>query len=196
MENSTNYRSDKNNITSVPYDNLSLIVAMTRSKVIGHHNTLPWHLPEDLKYFKEQTMGSPIIMGRKTFESIGRPLPGRLNIVVTRNHDYKYNGTSNGKYPMEASPKVDIVHSLDKAIEIAHKDPAVSQNQRSPFLIGGAELFRLGLSKCRRLYITWIETEFEGNTYFPEFELDSYKLIKKTELESPFAHSYCVYDRQ
>ncbi len=157
---------------------LNLIVAMTRKGVIGKDNKLPWQLPEDLRYFKEVTMGAPLIMGRKTFDSIGRPLPGRLNIVITRNTEYR-------------PPGVTVVHSLDAALKAANDSGA----PHTPFLIGGGDLFTQGLRLCNRIYITWIEKDFPGDAYFPEWPKEEFTQVSCVAKEEPFAHQYCIYDR-
>ena len=126
---------------------LSLLVAAAENNVIGKDNKLPWHLPNDLKYFKNQTWGMPILMGRKTFESIGKPLPGRKNIVITRNTDWKSDGTL-------------VVHSLDDAINLAEKDGV-----KEIFVIGGAEIFNDAFDKAQRLYLTRVHADLEGDTY-------------------------------
>jgi dihydrofolate reductase len=158
--------------------NLNLIVAMTQKGVIGKDNKLPWHLPEDLKYFKEVTMGAPIIMGRKTYDSIGRPLPGRLNIVVTRNENFR-------------PPGVTVVHSFDGALKAAQD----AGSQRDPFLIGGAELFQQGMRHCKKLFITWIEKDFPGDAYFPEWPKEEFEQVACVVKEEPFRHHYCIYER-
>ena len=138
---------------------ISLIVAMTRSGVIGIQNKLPWHLPEDLKRFKELTTGHTIIMGRKTWESIGRVLPGRENIVVTRNLSY-------------ALPSGVIkASSVSNALGLSTR-PQV-------FIIGGAELFREALSCAHNLYITWVEDSFEGDVFFPNTRLENFRVVSE-----------------
>ncbi len=127
---------------------LSIIVAMGSNRVIGNRNALPWHLPADLAHFKSTTMGKPILMGRRTHESIGRPLPGRLNIVITHNRNYTAEGCS-------------VVHSLEQAIEAASGHEEI-------MIIGGAELYRQALPRVERLYLTCIDADFEGDAYFPE----------------------------
>ncbi len=177
---------------------LSLIVAMTRNRVIGINNQLPWHLPEDLKYFKEVTMGSPMIMGRKTFESIGRLLPGRLNIIVTRNRNYSPEEFLKSK-GIDLTPEKRalalVTNSLEEAIEASHANNQQSQNSKTPFLIGGAELFQQGIDLCTKLYITWIDKDFAGDAFFPELSLDQYSQTQCLEKTSPYPHSYCVYSR-
>ena len=124
-----------------------MIVARSRNKVIGRNNQMPWKISADLKFFKQITMGYPVIMGRKTWESIGRPLPGRRNIVVSRNADLQVTGT-------------ELANSLDSALTMLEDSPRV-------FVIGGEQLFRQAFEKADRLYITEIELEIDGgDTYF------------------------------
>lgn len=127
---------------------ISLIVAMANHSVIGKNNQLPWHLSEDLRYFKSITMGHPIIMGRKTFESIGKALPGRQNIVVSTNPTY-------------TAPDCLVVNSLNDALEVAEVTDEL-------FVIGGAKLFETALPIAEKLYVTKIYADIEGDTFFPE----------------------------
>ncbi|TWT28388.1 dihydrofolate reductase, partial [Planomicrobium sp. CPCC 101110] len=129
---------------------ISLMVAHDPNRVIGKDNLLPWHIPEDLAYFKKHTLGKGIVMGRNTFESIGRPLPKRRNIIVTRNPEYQVEGA-------------DVVHTLDDAIRLA------SEVHEEIMVIGGEEVFRSVLPRADRLYITMIKKPFEGDTFFPEY---------------------------
>jgi dihydrofolate reductase len=128
---------------------LTLIVARARNGVIGRDNQLPWHLPEDLAFFKRTTMGAPIIMGRKTHESIGRPLPGRRNIVVTRNASLRFAGC-------------ETVTSMREALELAAAGGAAQA-----FLIGGTELYKEGAALAEKLIVTEIDADFEGDATFP-----------------------------
>lgn len=158
---------------------ISLMVAHDPNRVIGVNNDLPWHIPEDLKYFKEQTMGKAMVMGRKTYESIGRPLPGRLSIVVTRDTSYK------------AVEGVIVVHDLNEAIEKA-RDYA-----EEVMVIGGAEIFNMSMEIADRLYITEIHEAFDGDTFFPAYEED-WQLKKKTEVmtsKTGTTFSYLIYDK-
>ena len=127
---------------------LCLIVAMTPERVIGVNNTLPWHLPRDLQHFKKTTMGCPVIMGRKTWESIGRPLPGRQNIVVSRQKDYRAEGA-------------EVVTSLADAHKAASAAAQV-------FVIGGANIYEQALSMADRLYLTEVEATVDGDAWFPQ----------------------------
>lgn len=142
---------------------LSMIVAMSDNRVIGIENRLPWHIPEDLKRFKKITSGHPIVMGRKTFESIGRPLPNRTNIVVTRNKDYRAEG-------------VVTCHSLREALDWAGRAPGSDE----VFVIGGGELFREALPAADRIYLTEVSWPYEGDAFFPEFDEAAYA-VKVTE---------------
>ncbi len=128
---------------------LIAIVGMASNRVIGNKGTLPWHLPEDLKFFKKTTLGHPILMGRKTFESIGKPLPGRRNIVL-----------SSTMPPCEG---VEVIQNLSDL-------EGIDMAGQTVFLIGGAQLFETLLPQCDGLYLTWIEHPYEGDTRFPEFE--------------------------
>jgi dihydrofolate reductase len=145
---------------------VSALVAMARNRVIGFKNALPWHLPPDLKRFKSLTMGHPIIMGRKTYESIGRPLPGRISIIVTRQADYQ-------------APGAIVVDSLTQALQAGDAEAQQHSHSRSDqgaeaFIIGGAEIFRQALPFCDRIYLTEIQADFEGDILFPELHLEEW----------------------
>lgn len=129
---------------------ISMIAAMAKNRVIGHENSLPWHLPEDLKHFKQMTLGKPVVMGRKTYESMGKPLPGRKNIVVTRNAHYQEEGCI-------------VVTSLEQAI--VHL-----ADVKEIMIIGGTEIYRLALPIAHRMYLTFIDLEVTGDAYFPEWD--------------------------
>jgi dihydrofolate reductase len=144
---------------------LSIIVAMTDHRVIGRDNTLPWRIPEDLKRFKAITMGHPIIMGRRTFESIGKALPGRRNIVVTSR-------------PLQAEG-IQTASSLDEALTLCPS----SEGER--FVIGGARLFEEALPRAKKLYLTLVHADISGDVYFPEVDLKSeFRIVQKNELKS------------
>lgn len=146
---------------------VSLIVAMSRNRVIGKNNQLPWRLPEDLKRFKELTMGHPIIMGRKTYESIGKPLPGRTNIVLTKDTAYQVGG-------------IQVARSLEEALNFGGKD-------EEKFVIGGSEVFKKAYPLCDKIYLTLIDRDFDGDTFFPELDLETdFNLVEETKtLNSP-----------
>jgi dihydrofolate reductase len=156
---------------------LSLIVAIAKNRVIGVNNTLPWHLPEDLKRFRALTTGHHIIMGRKTYDSLGRLLPGRTTVIVTRNHDYKVEGAI-------------VVHSLESAIAACGED-------NEAFLIGGAELYKDGLKLANKLYITEIDAEYEGDAFFPEFDMSEWKVAEREihQTQSSLKFNYITYQR-
>lgn len=137
---------------------LSLIVACANHRVIGVNNTLPWHLPEDLKRFRALTTGHHIIMGRKTYESLGRLLPNRTTVIVTRNPSYAVEGAL-------------VANSLLAAIDLCKED-------EQPFLIGGAELYQHGLALATKLYITQVQLDVEGDAFFPEIDFTHWQLIE------------------
>jgi dihydrofolate reductase len=160
---------------------LSLIAAMTPSGTIGRSGQLPWRLSADLQRFKALTMGHHLIMGRKTYDSLGRPLPGRTSIVITRQ----------GSLPVP--PGVLIAPSLEEAIDMAGGD-------EEPFVIGGAEIFQLALSRVNRLYVTWIEAEvFGGDTSFPDWRPGDWRLVsseaRAADAKNEYHTTFCIYDR-
>lgn len=160
---------------------ISFILAMDENRVIGKNNQLPWHLPEDLKFFKRVTMGHPIAMGRKTHESIGRILPGRENIIITRNRDFTCEDCT-------------VFYSIDDFINYCNeKDDEV-------FVIGGAEIFKELLPVVDRLYLTMIYEQFEGDTFFPELSLDHFELVSKEtgirDEKNPYDYEFLIYHRK
>ena len=159
---------------------LSMIVAHADNRVIGKDNDMPWHLPADLAYFKKTTLGKPIIMGRKTFESIGRPLPGRKNIVISRNTDYSFEG-------------IEVVSSVEQALVCAGDCEEV-------MVIGGGAIYQHCLPAADRLYITHIDAEIDGDTVFPDYNSDSsWQLVKeapfKANEKNIYDLNFCVYER-
>ncbi len=132
-----------------------MIVALGRNRVIGIDNVMPWHIPADLKYFKATTMGKPVVMGRKTLQSIGRPLPGRPNIVVTRDQEFSVEGAT-------------IAADLDNALAIA-ETKAAEIDAEEIMIIGGGQIYEQLISRVTRLYLTEIDMEPEGHAYFPDF---------------------------
>ena len=147
---------------------VSLIVAMDRNRAIGKHGGLPWKIPAELEYFKDVTMGKPIIMGRKTHESIGRALPGRRNVIITRQSEYL--------------PKGDclVCSSMEEAFEKLEEEGVVHGGPEDEiFVIGGAELYNTALPAADRIYVTEIDNEFDADVFFPEFEEE---LFEKTEI--------------
>lgn len=157
---------------------ISVIVAMSKNRVIGKDNQLPWHLPADLKFFKETTMGHAILMGRKTHEAIGRPLPGRENVILTRQKDYHPEGCT-------------VIHSVEEALE-RYQDQSI-------FVIGGAEIIKQFLPVVDRLYLTLIDQEFEGDVFLPEFREEEWEEVSRvqgiTDEKNPYSYYFLVYDR-
>lgn len=135
----------------------AIVVALAENNVIGDNNQLIWHLPADLQFFKKITMGKPIVMGRKTFLSIGKPLPGRSNIVITRDKNFSISG-------------LEIFHSVEEVL-------ASFDTQQEVMIIGGAEIYRQFLPSVSRLYITRVHEKFSGDTFFPQFDYSEWKLI-------------------
>lgn len=156
---------------------ISLIAAVARDGTIGADNAIPWRIRGEQKYFRSITTGHPIIMGRKTHESIGRPLPGRRNIVVTRNSDYRAEGC-------------EVFSSVEAAL-------AACQGADEVFVIGGAELYRACLPRADRLYLTEIDADFGGDTRFPEFDRGRWRTISRQRHQSEFGwgYDYAVYER-
>lgn len=157
---------------------LSIIVAVAHDGVIGVNNTLPWHLHEDLKRFRALTMGHHIIMGRKTYDSLGRLLPGRTTVIVTRNENYKVEGAL-------------VAHSLEAAIALCEDDEEV-------FLIGGAELYQAGLKLAHKLYITEIELDVVGDAFFPKLVSTEWQETEREAhtSEKGLKFSYVTYLRK
>jgi dihydrofolate reductase len=138
---------------------ISMIAAMSSNRVIGKNNDLPWHLPDDFKFFKTQTKGHHVIMGRKNFESLPknfRPLPQRTNLVLTRSRTFSANG-------------VLVVQNIEDALEIAREN-----NEKEAFIIGGGQVYQLGLAHADCIYLTEIDAEIKGDTYFPNFNRDEW----------------------
>ncbi len=158
---------------------VSLIVAMAKNRVIGANNTLPWHLPADLKHFKALTMGHHIVMGRKTYASIGRPLSGRTSVVITRNADY-------------FAPGVIVANSLEAALSACGTDEEI-------FVIGGAEIFAQALGFADTLYITEIKRDVAGDVSFPEFDKTEWQEISREihrqETPEPPEYHFVEYRR-
>ncbi len=146
---------------------VSIIVACSLNNAIGKNNQLLWHLPADLKHFKTVTMGCPIIMGRKTFESIGKPLPGRKNIVITRNLNYN------------VSKQFDIivVNNLEQAFDYC-------KNENQLFIIGGGDIYKQSLPFTNTIYKTLVHNNIDGDTYFPEINLNEFKLVNEEKLKA------------
>ncbi len=166
---------------------LSVICAMAENGVIGRNNNLPWHLSEDLKYFKRVTMGYPIIMGRKTYESIGRPLPGRTNIVVTRNSQYT------------VPEGVRVVQSLEEAIKLAESISYIDGSDGA-FVIGGAGLYAAALPMAQRFHLTRVHAEVEGDTLLEGFDESEWQEVAREDFSrddsNPYDYSICLLQRK
>jgi dihydrofolate reductase len=158
---------------------ISIIVAMSRNLVIGKDNGLTWHLPADLRHFKETTMGKPLIMGRKTYESMKEALPGRTNIVITRQDSYK-------------APGCLVAATPEKAVEMA-------KDEKEIFIAGGGEIYRHFMPVTDRMYVTVVDHDFEGDTHFPRFSLEEWKLISDrhhgSDDRNPYSMFFRVYER-
>ena len=158
---------------------ISIIAAMTYQRVIGLHNRLPWRLPADLSHFRRTTIGHTVIMGRKNYESIGRPLPGRLNVVLSSNPGY-------------LAPGCRVVSCLNDAWDAAGDDPEI-------FIIGGAQVYAQALPRTTRMYLTLIDAMIEGDTWFPEYENREWRETARTEhgpdAENPYALSFLTLQR-
>jgi dihydrofolate reductase len=156
---------------------VSLIWAMTRNGVIGRDNDLPWRLPADMKHFMHTTRGHPVIMGRRTFESMDAPLPRRFNIVVTRQRDY------------DVPAGVHVVGDLQAALAAAARQCAEDGSDEA-FIIGGAELYRLGLAVADRLYVTRIDVDLEGDTLFPDVDWSRWRRVGAEHHAADNDHAY------
>ncbi len=164
---------------------ICLIAALAQNRVVGINNQLPWHLPEDLKYFRRTTTGKTVIMGRKTYESIGRPLPNRSNIVVSANPECKIE-------------HVQVVNSLGAALELAENISLINGVDEI-MVIGGATLYAAALPMADRLYLTHVHAEVEGDAYFPEVDFSAWREITREDFaaseNNPYAYSFVVYDK-
>jgi len=155
---------------------IKIIVAMSKNRVIGNNNELIWKLSSDLKRFKDLTTNNPVVMGRKTYESIGRPLPNRRNIIITRNLEYEVDGC-------------EIVSSLEEALLLTNNDC---------FIIGGGEIYNQSIELADRIYLTLVHKEFEGDTTFPELSKEWAKMSRKdfeADEKNEYNYSFIEYDR-
>ncbi len=164
----------------------SMIVAMAENRVIGVNNKLPWYLPNDLKYFKQVTLGKPIIMGRKTFESIGKPLPGRTNIVITRNSSWQAEG-------------VKVCNSLDQSYKLAEAICEID-GQNELMIIGGDQIYQSSLSEVDRIYLTQVHASVAGDAWFPEVDWSLWEEVAREDFKAtepnPYDYSFVVFDRK
>jgi dihydrofolate reductase len=159
---------------------ISVIVAMTADRVIGRDNTLPWRLPADLRRFKRLTLGRHLVVGRKTWESIGRPLPGRKMVVVTRQRGFRADG-------------VEVVHSVDDALAVAREN-----GEDEVFIAGGEEIYRQPLARAQRLYLTLVHATVEGDAFFPEYDAAAWTEVEREDRaadeKNPHAFSFVTYE--
>ncbi|SEM16431.1 dihydrofolate reductase [bacterium A37T11] len=160
---------------------LAIIVAAAENNAIGKNNELLWKLPDDLKFFKRMTTGHTVIMGRKTFESVGLPLPNRRNIIITRQPDFRASDT-------------EVVNSLNQALDLCKDD------DKEVFVVGGAEIYREALPLMDKLYITRVHASFDGDTYFPQIDLNEWRLtdeiIHPADERHCYAFSFLTYLRK
>ncbi len=161
---------------------LAFIVAMDQNRVIGYQNDMPWHIPRDLQYFKETTLGHTIVMGRKTFESLGRLLPNRKHVVLTR---------SDATFPEE----VTVLHSISELLNYIEDN-----KEETIFIIGGGDLFSQMLPYVHRMYITEIDASFQGDVFFPTFDKNEWNVIQKKkgikDDKNPYDYYHVIYERK
>lgn len=158
---------------------ISMIVAADENNIIGKDNQLIWHLPDDLKFFKQKTSGHCIIMGRHTFESVGKPLPNRTNIIITRDQNYTAEGCQ-------------VVHSLEDALELAKEDD-------NPFIVGGEQIYRLALPMADQVYLTRVHHEFEGDRHFPELGgewVETESIPHASDEKHQYAFTFKTYEKR
>jgi len=164
----------------LPPSEISIIAALARNRTIGLNNAMPWRLPEDLKRFRRLTIGHAVIMGRKTFESIGTPLTGRNNIVISRSREWSHPGCV-------------VVHNLESAL-------AAVEAPRDAFVIGGAQIYALALPHAQRLHMTEIERDFEGDAFFPEFDRSLWREVSRERHAAGgnegFDYAFVDYERR
>mgnify|MGYP001430220406 CR=1 FL=1 len=161
---------------------ISQIVAVSLNNAIGKNNGLPWHMPTDMAYFKDKTWGHHIVTGRRNYEAEGKALPGRINIVLTRNVDYQINDGI-------------VVNKLEKAVDIARKS-----GEKELFIVGGAEIYKLAMPLTDRIYLTRIHAVVDGDTFYPELDMNTWKDVsidrRKADENNPFDYDFIVYERQ
>ncbi|RKX95549.1 MAG: dihydrofolate reductase [Spirochaetes bacterium] len=156
---------------------VSIIASVSKNNVIGNNGKLPWHIPEDLKWFKEKTIGHFVLMGRKTFESIGNPLSGRKTIIITKNKNYTHSG-------------IYVFNSINEAINFADKN-----NETELFIAGGEEIYRQTIEIADRIYLTRIHRNYEGDSFFPEFDADKYRVVSRKIVDTNPLIEFLLYTR-
>lgn len=195
----------------------SHIVAASQNQVIGLRNKLPWHIPDDLKFFSDTTKRKALIMGRKTFESLGKPLPGRLNVVVTRSKDFHSKANlktyiplwtggidqlfEKGAYPesatliTEKSLSVVVCPSIKDAMDFCSRKEVLEKYGKEIFIIGGGEIYKQTLPFVNRIYLTRIHKDYEGDAFYPEISTEEFQEVSRKETPEPVPHSFLVYER-
>jgi len=171
-----------NDETLIP---VAMIAALSRNRVIGVENQLPWYLPEDLRFFKRMTQAKPLVMGRKTFASIGRALPGRLNIVVTRNRDFTHEG-------------VRVCHDLESALRLADHQATIDGVEEI-MVMGGAEIYAQALPYTSRVYLTEVDIEVEGDAHFPALDMTEWQEVQRVAgepAEGQPNYDFVYYERR
>lgn len=160
----------------------SIMVARSDNRVIGKNNELVWHMPADLKYFRETTLGHYVVMGRKTYESVNKPLPGRTNVIITRQPNYNREGCT-------------VVHTVEDAFSLGERD-----GQTEIFILGGSQIYERTIDVADRIYLTEIKAEFEGDAYFPEIDATQWEELKREEHEpdekNPYPYAFVVLERK
>lgn len=158
---------------------ISIIVAMSENFIIGNENKLPWHLPADLKYFKSVTLNKPVLMGRKTYESIGKPLPQRRNFILTKEVNY-------------SAIDCEVVHSLEAAFNLLKEEKEI-------MVIGGGKVYEAAFPYVNRLYITLVHGDFSGDTFFPHFDKKDWQEVSRQDFfsdeKNPYSYTFVIYDR-
>lgn len=162
---------------------LSHMVAASKNNVIGFKNKLPWDIPEDLKYFFDRTKNKVLIMGRKTFESLGKALPNRLNLVLTRDKTFKKEGAL-------------VFSSFDEALNYAKGEEILKKYGREIFITGGGEIYKQTLPLMDRLYVTRIHKEYEGDAFYPEIPQDQFQEVSRIDRSEPVPFSFLVYEKK
>ncbi len=161
---------------------LSHIAAVSQNNVIGMKNKLPWHIPEDLKYFYKITKHKALIMGRKTFQSLGKALPDRLNVVLTKNKDFKEKGAV-------------VFPSFEKALKHCRQPEVTEKYGREIFITGGGEIYKQTLPLMDRLYITRIHKNYEGDAFYPKIPMGQFKEVSRIDRTEPIAFSFLIYEK-
>lgn len=159
---------------------ISHIAACSENRVIGKDNELPWNIPEDWKFFKQKTTGKVLIMGRKTFESLGKPLPNRLNVIITRDPNYKAEGAV-------------VFQTIDQALEFAKSK--IPEYGEEIFIGGGGEIYKQTLPIADRVYLTIIHKDFEGDAFYPQLPEGEFKEVERSERTEPIPFTFLTYDR-